>query len=76
VSVTNVSGIKDNEQHLLVSELRCENQDLKKENQALWEKLTNLTLIVSDIKTKSKEMENERLQSYYNDKAYANCSAP
>ena len=44
-----------------MSELRCENQDLKKENQALWEKLTNLTLIVSDIKTKSKEMENERL---------------
>jgi hypothetical protein len=40
-----VSGIKDNEQqHLLVSELRCENQDFKKKNQALWEKVNNLTL--------------------------------
>ena len=52
---------KDNEQHLLMSELKRENQELKNENQALRDKIINLTLIASDMKTKVEDMENERL---------------
>ena len=52
---------RDNEQHLLMSELKRENQELKNENQALRDKIINLTLIASDMKTKVDDMENERL---------------
>ena len=56
-----VFGTKDNVQRPLMSELKRENQELKNENQTLREKLTNLTLVASDMKTKIKDMDNERL---------------
>ena len=52
---------KDNEQHRLMSELKRDNQEPKNENQALRNKITNLTLIASDTDTKVKEIDNERL---------------
>ena len=52
---------KDNEQRPLMNELKRENQELKNENQTLRDKLTNLTLVASDMKTKIKDMDNERL---------------
>ena len=56
-----VLGTKDNEQHLLMNELKRENQELKDENQALRDKVANLSLKTSDMNTKIKDMDNERL---------------
>ena len=44
-----------------MSDLKRENQELKNENQTLREKLTNLTVVASAMKTKIKDMDNERL---------------
>ena len=54
-------GTKNNEQHLLISKLERANKDLQNKNQALQDKITNLSLIASDMNTKIKEMDNERL---------------
>ena len=56
-----VLEIKDNEQRPLMSELKRKNQELKNENQTLRDNLTNLTLVASDMKTKIKDIDNERL---------------
>ena len=52
---------KEHEQHALINELKRENQKLKDENQALRDRITNLSLIASDMNTKIKDIDNERL---------------
>ena len=45
----------------LIASLRRENQELKGENKALRDAVTNLSLTTSDLNTNDKENENERL---------------
>lgn len=52
---------KEHEQHALINELKRENQKLKDENQALQDRITNLSLIASDMNTKIKDIDNKRL---------------